>query len=319
MDKSSIVAASNTTPMSSRGIVILGPTASGKTHLAVELARSIEGEIISADSRQVYRGMDIGTGKDLSEYTVDGHPIPYHLIDILDAGKTFNIKEFYKEYERAALEIEARGRRIILCGGSGLYLQTAVEGNALAAIPVDQGMRDEMHKLSDSDILDLFQALPLSIQKNHDSSTINMSIRAIEIAKWLESDPLPSRNNLEIEYRLFGIDIDRELRRARITERLEHRLAHGMIEEVRNLMEHGVTAEQLRWYGLEYKWIVDHLEGKINLPELQSGLESAIHQFAKRQMTFFRSLEKKGWNIHWLDGTKSTEALIQEISSIDRA
>lgn len=293
----------------------MGPTASGKTQLAVGLARSIDGEIISADSRQVYRGMDIGTGKDLEEYSVPGHHVPYHLIDIRDAGDTYHINQYYQDYEAAATSIIERDKRIILCGGSGLYLQTAVAGNAMASIPKNEHLRSGINNLENQELLEMFNELPEKIRLAHDSSTRKRTIRAIEIGEWLKSNPTPERKYLGIDYAVYGIDIERELRRKRISSRLKHRLENGLVDEVEHLLKEGVTAESLRWYGLEYKWIVDYLENKMSLTAMSSGLETAIHQFAKRQMTFFRSLEKKGWSIHWLDGSKSLEKLVEEIKN----
>lgn len=301
-----------------KGIVILGPTASGKTQLAVRLAGAIGGEILSADSRQIYRGMDIGTGKDLEEYSTGAHKAPYHLIDLKDAGDTYHINQYYLDYEAAAKDVIGRGKRIILCGGSGLYLQTAVEGNALASIPTNEHLRSGINQLKDDELLDIFNSLPQHIQDTHDSSTRKRIIRAIEIGKWLESNPVPVREDLALDYTIFGIDIDRELRRERISNRLEHRLENGMVEEIEVLLKAGVSVDSLRWYGLEYKWIADYLEGNMSLSKMHSGLETAIHQFAKRQMTFFRSLEKKGWMINWLDGSKSLDLLVEDIKKFEK-
>ncbi len=279
--------------------VILGPTASGKTHLAVHLARAIKGDVISADSRQVYKQMDIGTGKDIEEYTIEGEHIPYHLIDICEPGEKYNINLFYKDFLESLSKIESKKSTPILCGGSGLYLQTALEGNELSCIPVDEEFRLQVSGLSKEDLQKLFQEIPVKLQTKLDSSSTKRLIRAIEINNWLKSNPYPSVEKPNLSPILFGIDIPREERRKRITNRLKHRLKNGMIEEVIALQK-TVSNEDLKYYGLEYLFITEHLEGQYNQAELFRRLEIAIHQFSKRQMTWFRKMEKDGYKIHWL-------------------
>ena len=279
--------------------VILGPTASGKTHLAVHLARAIKGEVISADSRQVYRQMDIGTGKDIEEYTIEGEQIPYHLIDICEPGEKYNINLFHKDFLESLHQIESKKRTPILCGGSGLYLQTALEGNELSCIPVDEEFRIQVSGYSKEELQKLFLEIPSELQNKLDSSSTKRLIRALEINNWLKSNPYPSVKKPNLSPIIFGIDIPRKERRKRITDRLKHRLENGMIEEVIQLQK-TVSNEDLKYYGLEYLFITEHLEGQYNQTELFRRLEIAIHQFSKRQMTWFRKMEKDGYNIKWL-------------------
>ena len=277
--------------------VILGPTASGKTNLAVHLAKEINGEIISADSRQVYKQMDIGTGKDLDEYTIDGESIPYHLIDICEPGFKYNINLFYKDFVKAINEIKSTP---ILCGGSGLYLQTALEGNELSEIPVNDNLRAELKELEKPALELRFEKIPSELKAKLDNSSIKRLIRAIEIADYLKTNPYPSISKPNIQPILFGIDIPREERRKRISNRLKDRLDNGMIEEVQALQK-TVSNEDLKYYGLEYLFITEFLEGQYDKSELFSRLEIAIHQFSKRQMTWFRKMEKDGYKINWIN------------------
>ncbi len=294
--------------------VILGPTASGKTHLAVHLARAINGEVISADSRQVYKQMDIGTGKDIEEYTIEGEQIPYHLIDICEPGEKYNINIFYKDFLESIHKIESKKSTPILCGGSGLYLQTALEGNELSCIPVDEEFRFQISGFSKEELQKLFSKIPSELQAKLDSTSTKRLVRALEINNWLKSNPYPSVEKPNLSPILFGIDIPREERRKRISDRLKYRLENGMIEEVIELQK-TVSNEDLKYYGLEYLFITEHLEGKCNQAELFRRLEIAIHQFSKRQMTWFRKMEKDGYNIKWLQHNLSINEKLNIIYS----
>ena len=296
-------------------IVILGPTASGKTSLAVQLARAIDGEIISADSRQVYRAMNIGTGKDLDEYTVDGRSIPNHIIDCVDAGEKYNINQYFNDFEKAYKDIVSRNKQPILCGGSGLYIETALKGNELSAIPVNEKLREELNTLSNQEIEDRYLELSEDIREKLDGSTLKRMIRAIEVGEYVAIHGMPKNRDLGFEPIIFGLNPDRDVRRDRISKRLRSRMEEGMLEEVKQLIEHGVDKDVLRYYGLEYKWIVDYLDGIIDKERLMTGLETAIHQFAKRQMTWFRRMEKQGWKMIWLSEEISTEEKIGQIKN----
>jgi tRNA dimethylallyltransferase len=283
--------------MSCNLLVILGPTASGKTHLGVAAAQQFGGEIISADSRQVFRGMDIGTGKDLAEYG----DIPYHLIDIVDAGSEFSVFDFQERFVEAFKDIQGRGRLPMLVGGTGLYLDAALRGYQLVKVPENPALRSELFEL---DLTELQQRLLQLRPEQHNTSDLQdreRLVRAIEIATGeRDTPPLPLP---AIEPLVFGVRWDRPVLRRRITERLKQRLAEGMIEEVRHLHETGIPYANLEYYGLEYRLIAQHLQGQLNRNDMVQKLNSAIHQFAKRQETWFRRMEKQGVVIHWLDGS----------------
>jgi tRNA dimethylallyltransferase len=270
------------------------------------LAYNIDGEIISADSRQVYRKMDIGSGKDIDEYTVNGKPIPYHLIDIRDAGYKYNIWEFQQDFLGAFKAIMDRNKQPILCGGSGLYIETALNGNAFLGIPPNDKLRNDLKTLNAEALEDLWNKLPKDLKQKLDNSTVKRMIRSIEINEYLMTHPnwipptYPDFNNV-----IIGVDIDRELRRKKITNRLSFRLNNGMYEEVENLLKDGLTFDDLAYYGLEYKWIGNYLKGNITKKEMFEGLNVAIHQFAKRQMTWFRRMEKQGFEINWVNADLS--------------
>ena len=286
-------------------ICILGPTASGKTALAVALAKKLNGEIISADSRQVYRGMDIGTGKDLEEYS----NVPYHLIDILDAGEIYGVGQFQKDFNRVLREIKSRNRIPILCGGTGLYIQAVLQNFSHTYIPRDFALRDSLIHREYAELKQLFEGLPKAQSFNADTSTHKRLIRAIEIAKWLENNELIEEANLSIEPIIFGINLDLNTRRQNISKRLRERFDKGLIEEVQQLLDKGISTDMLIFYGLEYKIITQHLQGDYSLEECFSKLEIAIHQFAKRQMTYFRKMEKDGLEIHWINQNSLAERL----------
>ena len=282
-------------------ITILGPTASGKTELACALAYEIDGEIISADSRQVYRGMDIGTGKDIDEYNVNGQLIPNHLIDIRDAGYKYNIWEYQQDFLKAFDDIINRNKQPILCGGSGLYIETALNGNVFLGIPPNDELRNELKQLSLAELEALWDKLPTDLKSKLDKNTDKRMIRSLEINDFLTKHPDWSPPAYpQFKSIIIGVDIDRDLRRKKITKRLSYRLNNGMYEEVENLLKDGLTYDDLAYYGLEYKWIGNYLQGKISKKEMFEGLNIAIHQFAKRQMTWFRRMEKQGHQINWI-------------------
>lgn len=287
-------------------LVILGPTASGKTALACQIAHEIKGEIISADSRQVYKKMDIGTGKDLDEYKVKGIQIPYHLIDIKAPGYKYNIAEFQTDFIKAFNTVSANGNFPILCGGSGLYLETALSGNSFLGIPTNEQLWQDLKNVSEQNLEERYHAINPTVKKRLNAKTKQRKIRAIEISEFLKKNPNWKGTELpQLKPLIIGIDIDRELRRQKITKRLSERLNNGLIEEVQSLLQEGLNYEDLAYYGLEYKWLSDFLKGEISKRELFEGLNIAIHQFAKKQMTWFRRMEKQGYKIEWLDATNS--------------
>ncbi|WP_439559053.1 tRNA (adenosine(37)-N6)-dimethylallyltransferase MiaA [Dyadobacter sp.] len=283
--------------------VILGPTASGKTRLAVQVARELGGEIISADSRQVYRNMDIGTGKDLNEYAVDGQQIPYHLIDIAEAGMQYNVNDFQQDFSLAFKRIEDAGHIPIVCGGTGFYIYALLKGHAYSAIPVSDALRETLENMSQEDLLQRFNSCHTSYHKLADTSTRKRLIRAIEISEFLTNNPQQNvvfeRSALSEHAIIFGLNPTVEVRRQRITTRLHQRLNNGLIEEVEDLLK-TLTPAQLIYYGLEYKYVTQYLTGELGLEEMKVKLETEIHRFAKRQMTFFRKMEKDGLPISWL-------------------
>lgn len=299
--------------MSDSLVVITGPTAVGKTKLAALFASRNNGEIISADSRQVYRGMDIGTGKDLEDYVVEGKQVPYHLIDILEAGEKYFINQYYKDYVSALEDIRSRGKLPVLCGGSGLYIETALSGNPWSAIPVNETLREELEQLSERDLLRRVEQIPQNLLKQIDISTTKRMKRGIEIAEYLKTNPEPQRELPKVSATIFALHLDRELVKKRIYERLIVRLEEGMIEEVERLMQKGISTEDLKWYGLEYRWITSYLLGEVNKEEMIDRLNIGIRQFAKRQMTWFRRMEKQGYVLNWLEASKSSKELVMEI------
>ena len=275
-------------------ICILGPTASGKTRYAVQMARELDGEILSGDSRQVYRGMDIGTGKDLSEYG----EIPYHLIDIADAGEQYNIFRYQHDFEHAYRDIVERGKTPILCGGSGLYIEAATCGYHLPDVPPDPVLRASLDKLPTEELIARYEALRTP-HNTTDYDTRQRLIRALEIALWEEAHPVTHTSFLPRKTKYIGIAVSREERNARIDRRLDARLQEGLVEEVQRLLDSGLFPEDLLYYGLEYKYVTLYLTGALAYDEMVSRLRIAIHQFAKRQMTWFRGMERKGIEIEW--------------------
>lgn len=289
-------------------ITILGPTACGKTALAVSLAAKMGGEIISADSRQVYRGMDIGTGKDLSEYQMDGKQIPYHLIDIEEAGQKYNLFRFQEDFNAAYEDITSRGVQPILCGGTGLYMEAVLKGYALSPVPQDNNLRKKLSTRSLGELKELLIWLKArngsAMHNETDVDTVSRAVRAIEIEFHNLRHPVDTRRVPAVSSLIVGLDVDRDVRRERITTRLKARLEEGMVEEVRGLLEKdGITKEDLMYYGLEYKYVTAYVVGEMSYEDMFNQLEIAIHQFAKRQMTWFRGMERRGFNIHWLDAS----------------
>lgn len=299
--------------MDNRVIVITGPTAVGKTKLATLFAHRSDGEILSADSRQVYKGMDIGTGKDLDDFVVEGRQIPYHLIDIQEAGDKYFISQYYKDYVDALELIRNREKLPILCGGSGLYIETALEGNPWAAIPVNDILRLELEQFSERELLRKVEEIPQHILSQLDIGTIKKIKRGIEIADYLQDNPSPVLELPNVEPIIFALQLDRELVKKRIYERLIYRLDNGMIEEVETLLKSGISSDDLKYYGLEYRWITSYLLNEIDKAHMIDRLNIGIRQFAKRQMTWFRRMEKKGYQLNWLDASLPTEELAVKI------
>lgn len=293
-------------------ITILGPTASGKTPLAAALASRLDSEIISADSRQVYRGMDLGTGKDLADYTIAGKTIPYHLIDIVDPGYKYNVFEYQRDFLQAYQSVRERGKLPILCGGTGLYLEAVLKGYRLIPVPENPELRN---RLSDKSLDELTRILS-SYKKLHNSTdvdTVKRAIRAIEIEEYYLTQDVEERSFPTINSLIIGVDIDRELRREKITRRLKQRLDEGMVDEVRQLIAGGVSPDDLIYYGLEYKYLTLYAIGELTFEEMFHQLEIAIHQFAKRQMTWFRGMERRGFTIHWIDASLPMEQKVDLI------
>lgn len=301
-------------------ITILGPTASGKTSLAAALAARIDAEIISADSRQVYRGMTIGTGKDLDDYRQGDRLIPYHLIDICEPGTKYNLFQYQQDFHLIYNNIVARGVRPILCGGTGLYIESVLKGYALSPVPQNQALRD---KLADKSLAELTEMLEDLKRRNHsvmhnrtDVDTAQRAIRAIEIETYNLEHPTDNRTLPPIDSVIIGVDINREERRRKITQRLKLRLEEGMVDEIRQLLDRGIAPENLIYYGLEYKFVTEFVIGKTSYEEMFRQLEIAIHQFAKRQMTWFRGMERRGFTIHWIDALDPMDSKVAQIMDI---
>ncbi len=301
-------------------ITILGPTASGKTSVAARLAAEVDGEIISADSRQVYRRMDIGTGKDLADYLVDGQPIPYHLIDIREPGTKYNLFEYQQDFYDVYQDIRHRGVVPILCGGTGLYIEAVLKGYKLSPVPQNQELRDSLEGKSLSELTEMLKELKKKNGSNmHNTTDVDScqrAIRAIEIETYNLEHPTPRRELPPVESLIIGIDIDREARREKITRRLKARLEEGMVDEVKALLDEGIPADDLIYYGLEYKFLTEYLTGVTSYDEMTKRLEIAIHQFAKRQMTWFRGMERRGFKIHWIDAMLPMEEKIERIKQL---
>jgi tRNA dimethylallyltransferase len=294
----------------------LGPTATGKTSLAAHFAARANGEVISADSRQVYRGMDLGTGKDYEDYFVNGIEIPSHLVDIEAAGVHYNVYRFQTDFIKVYEEINNRSKLPVLCGGSGLYLEAVLKNYRLIEVPPNKELRKELEGKTLEELTEILKAMKPQLHNYTDVETDRRAVRAIEIEKYYAENPkddsvMPNINSLNI-----GIDFDREMRRQRITSRLKQRLDEGMLDEVQKLLDSGLTPEQLIYYGLEYKFLTLHLIGELTFDEMFSKLEIAIHQFAKRQMTWFRGMEKRGTKINWINGHLPMEEKVNEILAL---
>ena len=296
-------------------ITILGPTASGKTPLAAALADRMGTEIISGDSRQVYRRMDLGTGKDLVDYTVDGRQVPYHLIDIVEPGYKYNVFEYQRDFLKAYEEISAKGKTPILCGGTGMYIESVLKGYRLLPVPENPELRASLEGKSLEELTHLLEGYK-KLHNSTDVDTCKRAIRAIEIEEYYKQQPPEYREFPSLKSLIIGVDIDRELRREKITRRLKQRLEEGMVDEVRGLLAEGIPAENLIYYGLEYKFLTQYAIGEISYDEMFLQLETAIHQFAKRQMTWFRGMERRGFTIHWLDATLPMEEKTEQIINL---
>lgn len=300
--------------MDNRLLVITGPTASGKTSRAVDVAKALDGEIISADSRQIYCGMDIGTGKDLVEY--DG--VPYHLIDICPAGYKYNLYEYLRDFDEAYSKVAGKGKLPILCGGTGLYIESAINGLRLPEVPENRELRESLAGKSLEELTSILASMK-TLHNVTDVDSCKRAIRAIEIQSYyiehpekaVSTQPKPMEN-----VAIVGVDIDRESRRNRISARLKARIDEGMIDEVRSLLDSGISPDDLIYYGLEYKYVTSYLVGEMTFDEMLSGLEIAIHQFAKRQMTWFRGMERRGFHIHWIPWNIGREEFVARVSSL---
>lgn len=293
-------------------ITILGPTASGKTSLAAALAARLKTEIISGDSRQVYRKMDLGTGKDLSDYVVDGYQVPYHLIDIVDPGYKYNVFEYQRDFLAAYEDMRSRGLLPILCGGTGMYLESILKGYRLLTVPENKELRERLSSKSLAELTEILSHYK-KLHNSTDVDTVKRAIRAIEIEEYYLTQDVNARSFPEIHSLIIGVDINRELRREKITSRLKKRLEEGMVDEVKSLLEEGIHPDDLIYYGLEYKYLTLYAIGKLSYEEMFHQLEIAIHQFAKRQMTWFRGMERRGFQIHWINAESPIEENVKLI------
>jgi tRNA dimethylallyltransferase len=298
-------------------ITILGPTASGKTTLAAALADKLQTEIISGDSRQVYRRMDLGTGKDLDDYTVNGRSVPYHLIDIVEPGTKYNVFEYQRDFLQAYEGIVSQGKQPILCGGTGMYIESVLKGYRLLPVPENKELRSSLEGKTLEELTHILESYK-QLHNSTDVDTTKRAIRAIEIEEYNQTHSTDYRDFPALNSLIIGVDIDRELRREKITRRLKQRLSDGMVDEVRKLLNEGIPSEDLIYYGLEYKYLTLYVIGELTYEEMFRQLEIAIHQFAKRQMTWFRGMERRGFSIHWIDATSPMEekiAIIEDLLS----
>ncbi|WP_029903145.1 tRNA (adenosine(37)-N6)-dimethylallyltransferase MiaA [Prevotella sp. 10(H)] len=293
-------------------LTILGPTASGKTEFACHLAYALDAEIISGDSRQVYKSMDIGTGKDLADYVVNGKNIPYHLIDVREAGEKYNIFEYQHDFHEAYSDIKNRKKLPILCGGSGLYIESVLRGYSLVNVPENKELRKKYQDYTLEELTAIL-ATYKTLHNTTDVDTAQRAIRAIEIEEYKKEYPLEQNEFPPLNSLVIGVNIDRELRRQKITNRLKSRLDEGMIEEIKNILEKGIHPDDLIYYGLEYKYVTLFLLDKLSYEEMFSQLEIAIHQFAKRQMTWFRGMEKRGTKIEWIDASLPMPEKVEKV------
>ncbi|MDE6234954.1 MAG: tRNA (adenosine(37)-N6)-dimethylallyltransferase MiaA [Muribaculaceae bacterium] len=297
-------------------ITVTGPTASGKTGKAVALAREIGGEIISADSRQIYTGMDLGTGKDLEEYA----EVPYHLIDIVPAGEKYNLHRYVRDFREAYDDILSRGKIPVICGGTGMYLETALAGVVLPEVERNEELRKNLEDKSLEELTDILSRYK-TLHNSTDVDTRQRAMRAIEIQEYYRQHPEAAeqadRSSAgKINSLIIALDISRDERRDRITRRLEARLEAGMVDEVKNLLDSGIPPEDLIYYGLEYKYLTLHAIGKLSYDEMRHDLEIAIHQFAKRQMTWFRGMERRGFALNWLPYNLSDDEFVTRVCRI---
>lgn len=301
-------------------ITILGPTASGKTAVAARLAHDIGGEILSADSRQVYRGMDIGTGKDLEDYVVEGQLVPYHLIDIVDAGTKYNLFQYQQDFTEAYNDICSRGVTPVLCGGTGLYIEAVLKGYALSPVPQNPELRQSLEGKTLPELTALLEDLKKkagSVMHNvTDVDSCQRAIRAIEIETYNLEHATELRTMSPIDSVIVGLSVDRDYRRKKISDRLARRLDGGMVDEIRGLLQRGIPPEGLTYYGLEYKYVTEYAIGKLSYKEMFRQLEIAIHQFAKRQMTWFRGMERRGLTIHWIDAQQPIDSILADIKGL---
>ena len=309
-------------------ITVLGPTACGKTRFAVSLAHSLDGEILSGDSRQVYRGMDIGTGKDLSDYTFDGQTIPYHLIDIADPGTKYNVYQFQRDFAIAYNDISKRGKLPILCGGTGLYIESVLRDYRMSFVPENKELRTSLSGKSLDELTSILKSYKV-LHNTTDVDSCQRAIRAIEIEEYYDKhpdatdDPDPQTELFRKVYEdisrhsiIIGLNIPRDLRRERISQRLKSRLSEGMVDEIKALIDSGIAPDDLIYYGLEYKYVTLYVIGQLSYDEMYSQLEIAIHQFAKRQMTWFRGMERRGLTIHWIDATDDISSNIDLVKQL---
>ncbi len=296
-------------------IAIIGPTASGKTELAAGLVHRLGTEVISGDSRQVYRRMDIGTGKDLKDYTVDGHSVPYHLIDIAEPGTRYNVCQYQQDFLNVYNDMRRRGLVPVLCGGSGLYVESVLRGYRLLNVPENKELRAALEGKSLRELTEILKQYKI-LHNTTDTDTAKRAIRAIEIEEYYRNAPVEEMSFPKLDALVVGVDISRELRREKISRRLRQRLDEGMAEEVRGLLDEGISPEDLIYYGLEYKYVTLYVTGHLTREEMFSQLETAIHQFAKRQMTWFRGMERRGVDIHWVSATLPTEQKIEQIMDL---
>lgn len=296
-------------------IALLGPTASGKTPFAATLAAELDTEIISADSRQIYKQMDLGTGKDLADYTVNGRLIPYHLIDIAEPGYKYNVFEYQRDFLAAYEDIRQRGKLPIVCGGTGMYLESVLKGYRLLPVPENPELRQKLAHHTLEELTDMLKGYK-TLHNTTDVDTAKRAIRAIEIEEYYAHTPVDERTFPKLNSLIIGVNIDRDLRRAKITRRLKQRLDDGMVEEVRQLLAQGIAPEDLIYYGLEYKYLTLYITGQLTYEEMFHELETAIHQFAKRQMTWFRGMERRGFTIHWIDATLPMEEKVAYVKTL---
>ena len=296
-------------------ITVLGATASGKTTFAAKLAHVLDREIISADSRQVYKKMDIGTGKDLEDYVVEGMAVPAHLVDIVEPGYKYNVYEYQRDFVKVFKDIQTRGKKALLCGGSGLYLEAVINDYKLISVPHNDELRKKAETLSLEELIPVLESYG-DLHNRSDITDKKRLIRAVEIADYYANNPKVEQDLPDINQLILGVKFDRDSRRKRISKRLKQRLENGMIEEVQMLIDEGVDKDTLIYYGLEYKFLTQYIDGQLTYDEMFNGLQTAIHQFSKRQMTWFRRMERNGTKIYWLDGYMSMDEKIDRVKQI---